>query len=299
MPVSHITVCVCTYKRPQLLGRLLHELAQQQTEGLFTFSIVVVDNDAQRSAEAEVLEFAQHAAIPAHYFVESRQNISLARNKAVAGSQGDFIAFIDDDEFPTATWLLTLYKTLHAHAVDGVLGPVHPHFDQGTPEWVIKGGFHDRRTYPTGFVISGKQGRTGNVLLKRSLCIAEEQPFRPEFRSGEDQDFFERMIQKGHTFIWCDEAAAYETVPPARCKRKFLLRKALLQGTCASVNPANRVRHFARSIVAIPVYIVAAPFALLLGQHRSMVLLVKLCDHVGQLLGMMGINVVREAYVSE
>jgi len=299
MPVSHISVCVCTFKRPPLLGRLLGELARLQTDGLFTFSIVVVDNDVHRSAEATVLDFSGRSLIQVHYSVEPQRNISLARNRAVAKSQGDFIAFIDDDEFPTSNWLLTLYKALHTHAVDGVLGPVHPHFDQGTPEWVIKGRFYDRRSYPTGFVISGKQGRTGNVLLKRHLCIDEQQPFRPEFRSGEDQDFFERMIQKGHTFIWCDEAGAYETVPPARCKRRYLLRKALLQGTCASVNLENRIQHFARSIIAIPVYTVAAPFALLLGQHCWMVLLVKLCDHLGQVLGMMGINVVREAYVSE
>jgi len=33
----HISVCVCTYKRPLLLERLLRELIRQDTGGLFTF----------------------------------------------------------------------------------------------------------------------------------------------------------------------------------------------------------------------------------------------------------------------
>src|SRR5579864_2520945 len=166
---SHICVCICTYKRPEFLRRLLEELARQQTHGLFTFSIVVVDNDSERSAEAEVLEFARSTSIPTNYQVEARQNISLARNKAIASTFGDFIAFIDDDEFPTATWLLTLFRALHAHAVDGVLGPVHPFFDQGAPKWIVKGKFYERASYPTGLIIDGKKGRTGNTLIKRQL----------------------------------------------------------------------------------------------------------------------------------
>src|SRR5207245_10546140 len=42
---KHITVCVCTYKRPHYLKRLLGELGNQDTSGLFTYSIVVADND--------------------------------------------------------------------------------------------------------------------------------------------------------------------------------------------------------------------------------------------------------------
>lgn len=42
---AHISVCICTFKRPSLLLRLLKELAGQETQGLFTYSIVVVDND--------------------------------------------------------------------------------------------------------------------------------------------------------------------------------------------------------------------------------------------------------------
>ena len=48
-PVPHISVCVCSYRRPRLLRRLLLKLNNQATDGLFTYSIVVADNDGERS----------------------------------------------------------------------------------------------------------------------------------------------------------------------------------------------------------------------------------------------------------
>jgi succinoglycan biosynthesis protein ExoM len=296
---SHISVCICTYKRPHLLRRLLEELAGQDTGGQFTYSIVIVDNDQLRSAEAVVLDFAVHCPIHVNYCVESRQNISLARNKAVENATGDFIAFIDDDEYPTRSWLRTLFKSLNERNVDGVLGPVKPDFERGAPKWVVKGKFYDRPTYPTGLVIDRQKGRTGNVLLKRRIFPADEPPFRPEFRTGEDQDFFGRMIQKGHVFIWCDEAVAYEVVPAIRWKRGFMLRRALLQGSSSFLNPDRKGLYIAKSIICVPVYTATLPFALLLGHHRFMTLLVKLFDHLGKLLAVMGINAVKEEYVTE
>ncbi len=44
-PSRHISVCICTFKRTPLLKRLLQALEEQETDGLFTFSIVVADND--------------------------------------------------------------------------------------------------------------------------------------------------------------------------------------------------------------------------------------------------------------
>ncbi len=296
---KHISVCICTYKRPHLLKRLLSELRVQDTGGLFTYSIVIADNDELQSAEAVTLDFAAESHIEIRYCVEPRQNIALARNKAVENARGDFLAFIDDDEFPGKRWLLTLFKACNDYDADGVLGPVRPYFDKDPPKWVVKGKFYERPTYRTGLVIDWRKGRTGNVLLRRRIFAPGGQAFRPSFLTGEDQDFFRRMIEKGHSFIWCNEAVAYEVVPPIRWKRTFLLRRALLRGAVSVVHPAFGPRQIAKSVIAVPVYAAALPFALVLGHHRFMTLLVKLTDHLGKLLSLLGINPIRESYVTE
>jgi len=296
---NHISVCVLTYKRPDFLKRLLGELAKQETMERFTYSIVVADNDSQRSAEALVSDFAAAAPIPATYCMEPQQNISLARNKAIENATGDFIAFIDDDEFPAKRWLLTLFEACEKYGADGVLGPVKCHFDEKPPEWVIKGKFYERPTYPTGFVIDWTKGRTGNVLLKRRILDAGELAFSPEFHRAGDQDFFRRMIAKGHVFIWCDEAVAYEVVPPLRWTRNFMLKRALLRGTIRMQHPTSRLSKIAKAVIAVPVYAVVLPFALVLGHDKFMNVLVRLFDHLGSLLTFIGIKPVKNQLVTD
>jgi succinoglycan biosynthesis protein ExoM len=297
MTRSHISVCICTYKRPHLLKRLLAELARQDTGGLFTYSIIIADNDSQRSAQSVVQAFASTVTIPIAYCVEPQQNIALARNKAVENSTGDFVAFLDDDEFPAPRWLLSLFKACQQCNVDGVQGPVKRHFDQEPPRWVMEGNFYERPSYRTGFVLDGDKGRTNTVLLKRAIIPAD--PFRPEFRTGEDQDFFRRMIQEGRVFIWCNEAVAYEVVPPIRWKRSFMLKRAMLQGSASVLHPTFGVREIAKSMIAIPAYTAALPVALLGAHHRFMSLSVKLFGHIGRLLGFVRINPIKEPYVTE
>jgi succinoglycan biosynthesis protein ExoM len=296
---KHIGVCVCTYKRPELLKRLLRELAGQETRGLFTYSVAVVDNDRLRSAEAVVRDFAAASTVPVTYDVEPVQNICLARNRAIANASGDFIAFVDDDEFPEKQWLLRLYQAAERDDVDGVLGPVKSHFDEKPPDWVIGCKFFDRPGHPTGFVIEWMEGRTGNVLLKRHLFTAGEPPFDPAFHRGGDTDFFGRMAKKGHVFIWCDEAVVYEVVPPSRWTRAFMLKRALLRGSITLKSPGFDMRSVAKSVVATPCYMVALPFALLLGQDRFMNLLFRLCDHLGKLLAFVGIDPVGSPFVTD
>lgn len=96
----HITVCICTYKRVQLLENLLFALEVQRTDGLFSFSAVVVDNDGTESAGNMVGRAGKEVKYRIEYYVEPRQNIALARNRAVLNAEGDFIAMIDDDESP-------------------------------------------------------------------------------------------------------------------------------------------------------------------------------------------------------
>lgn len=296
---KHISVCICTYRRPHLLRRLLETLVDQKTNGLFSYSIVVADNDCLESAKAVVHEFANGSVIPIKYCVEPQRGIALARNKVVENSEGDFVAFIDDDEFPVNDWLFNLFRTCINYSVDGVLGPVKPHFDVEPPKWILKGEFFERPTHPTGFVMPWMQTRTGNVLLSKQILAGVEQPFSPEFRAGEDQEFFRRMIEKGHVFIWCNEAVVHEVVPPSRWTRTYMLRRALLRGTSAARRPSVGFFNITKSVIAILTYTIALPFALMLGHHWFVILLVKLCDHLGKLLAVIGINPIKETYVTE
>jgi len=231
------------------------------------------------------------------YCVEPIQNIALARNRALENAKGEFVAFIDDDEFPTSEWLLNLWKCCTASQCGGVLGPVLPFFDQEPPRWVIKGGFFDRPRHQTGTVLESEQTRSGNVLIRRAILKGVAEPFLRIYGSGsEDVDFFRRMIAAGHKFIWCNEAAVYEVVPPPRWKRSYLLKRAWLQG--------QNQRHSAgfssiiKSVIALPAYSLFLPVLCFAGHDMVMRYLLKVADHSGKLLGIAGITTGKGKYLS-
>jgi succinoglycan biosynthesis protein ExoM len=294
-----ISVCICAYRRPALLGRLLRALDAQETEGRFTYSIVVADNDAARSSEAVVRDFAASTARAVRYCVEPRQNIALARNKALAAADGDYVAFLDDDECPPPRWLLTMLAACQRYRADGVLGPVRPRFESPPPAWIIDGGFYERPTHPTGCVIDWRKGRTGNLLFRADILAPGSAAFRPQFRVGEDQDFFRRMIAAGRVFVWCQEAGVHEVIPPARWKRTFMVKRALFRGAISPLHPTFGAREVVTSLVAVPAYTALLPVALLLGHGRFMRLVVSLFDHLGRLLALVGIRPFRQAYITE
>jgi glycosyltransferase involved in cell wall biosynthesis len=292
---QHVTVCICTFQRPALLRRLLDELLRQETDDSFTYSVVVADNDEKESARQIVMEFNARAPIPAVYCSEPEQNIARARNKALEHATGEYVAFIDDDEFPATNWLATLVETFLVYHADGVLGPVKPHFEKPPPKWARKGRFFERPTHETGYQVTPKEARTGNVLLARRMFEGVKEVFDPQFGTGgEDVDFFTRMMAQGRVFLWCNEAPVFETVPPARCTRGYLLRRAMLRGRNSIWSPVGRPGKIATSLLAAPLYAVALPLMLLAGQHVFLKYLIKFTDHAGRLLAFVGLNPARE-----
>jgi glycosyltransferase involved in cell wall biosynthesis len=278
-----------------MLERLLREVSQQDPAGAFTYSVVVTDNDSAHSAQSVVKKCSREGKVTMTYALEPERNIALARNTALSHATGGFVAFIDDDEFPAPNWLLNLFRTCEAHQVAGVLGQVKPHFELQPPQWLIKGGFYQRPTHPTGFLMPWQECRTGNVLFRRDIVDSSEPPFRREFGSGgSDQDFFRRMIEDGHRFIWCDEAVVFELVPPSRWSRRFMIHRALLRGRNTFRHPKQRFRNLLKSFIVVPAYALALPVLLLAGHHYFMKYLVKLADHVGRLLASVGLNPVTE-----
>jgi glycosyltransferase involved in cell wall biosynthesis len=277
---------------------LVAKLEGQATDGLFDYSVVIVDNDKDESARETAESLALQSKVSIVYYMEPEQNIARARNKGVENAKGDFIGFIDDDEFPGERWLLNLYEGVNHYGSDGILGPVLPHFEKEPPRWVLKGRFFDRSTHPTGHVLGWKNTRTGNALLRRELFKGDRKWFDPAFGSGgEDRDFFRRKIEEGRVFVWCNEAPVFETVPPERWKRTVLFKRGLVRGKMALNNAKSRPLSVLKSAVAIAIYTVFLPVFFVFSHHVFMKYLIKDCDHLGKILAFAGIDLVKEKYV--
>lgn len=296
--MPHIVVCICTYKRPQWLSDLLTNLVYQMTDGLFTYSIVVVDNDVEFSGRVVVKEMAKVSAVKILYQSEPEQGIPYARNTAVATADGEYVAFLDDDQLVESDWLAGLFRCLISTGADGVIGPVPPHYEVLPPAWVKRGEFFDRPVHRHGQELKWQQTRTGNVLLNKTIFEGADPPFNTELLTGEDRDFFRRKIVDGCRIVWCSDSPAHERIPLERMTRSFMLRRALFRGRI-SIHYASMGRlHILKSLLAITLYTSILPFMLLGGQHLFMKYLIKNCDHLGRVLAFAGIVPAKDRYVS-
>ena len=288
----HISICIPTYKRPGMLARCLDALMKQKVEG-FTYSIVVVDNDPGQSASSLVNKRIGSSSVDVIYVREEEPNISRARNKAVASAVGEYIAFIDDDEFPEPSWLLNLYETCRKFSADAVLGPVLPHYEERPPDWLVKSGLCVRASFTTGTRLNNPRYlRTGNILLRRILFEGLEAPFDPRLgrTGGEDVDALGRMVRAGRSFVWCDEARVYETVPVERQTLSYHLRRALIRGVTQADMEAFLSYGTIKSVIAVVLYAVALPFLLAMRYDLYVRYLVKCCDHLAKLLAHLGLT---------
>jgi cellulose synthase/poly-beta-1,6-N-acetylglucosamine synthase-like glycosyltransferase len=230
---------VPTFRRPEGLRNLLAHIDQLDYPGRLT--VIVVDNDAKTRAGAAVAEQMARTGFrfPLTCLVEPRRGHTYAYDRAFVTAcrstpAHDYVAVLDDDEYPDADWLSELITVALRYDVDIVGGPVFPVFEN--PEhWLAKSGLFAPTRYATGpvSVIYG----AGNMLIRRdTLEQYLDEPFSHDFAmtGGSDEEFFWRCRRDGRTFAWADDAHVFETTPRSRTTVGYVLRRKFRAGTGAT-----------------------------------------------------------------
>ena len=236
--LPRVCLCVPTFRRPEGLRKLLAHVERLAYAG--PIDVIVVDNDAEgRDGAAVVQELARTFRFPLTCSVEPRRGQTYAYNRAFALAcratpAPDYVAVLDDDEFPDPNWLTEMIRVARAYDADIVGGPVFPVFDD--PEhWLAKSGFYAPSRNTTGPVVMIYGA--GNMLIRRSVLTQYlDEPFHHAFAftGGSDYDFFWRCRNDGRSFAWADDAKVFETTPPSRTTVAYVLRRKFRNGTEAT-----------------------------------------------------------------
>lgn len=286
-----VSVCICTFRRPQALRQLLDSL-QQQT--VLPARVVVVDNDGLRSAEA-VCKDADYR-FELIYDHEPEQNISRARNRTLRHAQGQWVGFLDDDELAPPDWLEKMLACAEQFQADGVLAPVISEVPVGAPAWIRRGDFYGRERYPTGTVVPTNQLRIGNALILHTRIASKPDPFDPAFglTGGEDGRLLGQLVGDGAKLVWCDEAVVTEPVEAKRLSLNWILMRAMrggqdyglhfLAGAYGSVGPVRRLVFVLKALAALLLSAPAAAVSFPFGRHRAAFWLKKCYAQLGKLL---------------
>ena len=228
--MKKISCCINTYKRPELLKKLLISINEQSLDKDISIEIIVVDNDTSQLGEKIIEEFKSILKFPIHYYIQPIKNISITRNKAVSEANGDYIFFIDDDEYAEPNWIINTVACLEKYNADAVFGSVLSYFDNNTPDWIKSNLMFQRQIQKTG--TTPKYTRTGNCLIKAEVLKSIEGPFDLQYglTGGSDSHLFTILSKKGAKFIYCAESIVYEYVPPERANINWLLKRSIRTG---------------------------------------------------------------------
>ena len=272
-----VTLCIPTFRRPQGLRKLLTHVGRLTYRG--RLSVIVVDNDAELRAGANVAEqMSQTFPFPLAVVVEPRRGQTYAYNRGFvracrAMPLPDYVAVLDDDEYPECSWLTEMMRAALAADADIVGGPVLPVFED-PHHWLALSGLYEPPRYASGPVdmIYG----AGSMLIRRSVLEDYlDEPFSNAFAftGGSDLEFFTRCRRDGRSFAWADSAFVLETTPPARTNVSWLLRRNFRKG--AEVTRIDRsfnrdlrslARRWLRGAALLAIGTLALPFAALRGR---------------------------------
>jgi len=235
-----VAVCIITFNRPSGLERLLISLQELHFLHMKepNWKIIIVDNDPTMPNQSLIDSFRKIFNVPIYYEKEKTRGIASARNRCVElAVDVDFIAFVDDDETVSSTWLDELLLTQTTYNADVVLGPVIINFEEPPPAWFIRGKFLEREKHATGDDLNFAY--TGNVLIKKKWLTMIAGPFNEKLNlsGAEDSLFFRQIYQLGAKIIWSNEASIIEIYPPERTTIRYLTkRKFRIGNTRTQIN---------------------------------------------------------------
>jgi len=285
-----VSICVATYRRPKGLARLLESLVRQKLPDGLTCEILVVDNDANATARGS-LPAALAQAPDVRWFVEPRQNIAHARNRALENARGRWLAFVDDDEEAAEDWLAAYWNAVECDGADGFFGPVAPRLAAEPCRWLDPETFYGRARHASGTPLGFEESSTSNAFLRRA-AIGEHR-FDPAWgrTGGEDIELFDRLLRAGARLVWWDDAVVVETIPTQRYGLRWLSHRAFNGGvghTRLLRRRAPAFRIASRAAFAGVVGLFALPLALLAGRRNAARLWLRVCMQAGHLFALSG-----------
>ena len=231
-----VSVVIATRNRSVLLGRTLDALARQQWPR-DSMEVIVADNGSTDSTRA-VVTAAQTAGLPVQYLFVAQPGKSHAVNAALRLTRGDLIAFTDDDVQPDPGWLAALARAVNETGADFVAGRIVPIWEIPPPAWLSSplygvlaipdnGGVrlaiteHD----PSSVMpIGANMAVRSSVIARLGGLRVDLGKLEGSLRTGEDHEFFLRLLRGGYRGTYEPAALVHHLVPASRLCRNYFRR---------------------------------------------------------------------------
>lgn len=186
-----VSVVLPTYDRPDLVGRAIDSVLSQTYQNL---ECIVVDD---HSPESETTDLVTALANEKIKYIRHQENrgLSAARNTGIEEAEGEFLAFLDDDD----EWLpekLEKQMTL----IDGLpreYGLVYCWMDYINTQGKVERAYRPKyRGDILPHVLDGQRIGAGSTLLLRAEVANDVGGFDENLPRGIDGDFIRRVCRE-------------------------------------------------------------------------------------------------------
>lgn len=183
-----VTVIIPTYNRGYIVRQAIESILRQS----FTdFEIIVVD-DGSTDDTRKVIESTGDCRIK--YIYKPNGGVSSARNLGLKNASGEFVAFLDSDDFGPENYLFTMVNSLRnnpdcglAYCLTSAKGFNGIIQDYDSPERCHSGSI-------TQDLFANSVIWSSAAFFKKSLCDGIY--FDTQLKNSEDSDFFLRLSTK-------------------------------------------------------------------------------------------------------
>jgi succinoglycan biosynthesis protein ExoM len=298
-----IAVAICTYKRNELLSRLLEALTvcADRVRDRAALGIALVDDTPDGQARSIADAFADRFELGLEYRISGRQNISLARNLAVetAMELGDWTVMTDDDCEPPPQWLEELLDLQQRTGADAVTGRMVRRVPVGSPRWITEQPFLELGVEQVPDAAEMPMAATFNTLMSSEwLKSHPDVRFSPEFGvvGGEDMVFFRAARAAGLSIRFSDRAFVYENESAERATFGYQLYVHFWHGNSAALaciksgmKPSRMFVHGGASLARALV----RPFRRVVRGEKPQLrfCLAQVLQSVGKMLGSVGVKI--------
>jgi succinoglycan biosynthesis protein ExoM len=235
-------VAICTYRRNEPLKVLLEGLivCGEAVKDQADLGVVIVDDTPEGLARTVADAFAGRFELGLVYGISGKQNISLARNKAIETAMefADWIAMTDDDCEPHPLWLKEFLQVQERTGADAVTGSMRRRAPHGSPGWLTEQPFLE-----VG-INSSKDGAPASTAATNCSMISaqwlRDHPhvrFDPAYGllGGEDMVFYRGARAEGLKIHYSRNGFVYENQPPSRLTYHYQLSRFLWEGNSSYV----------------------------------------------------------------
>ncbi|MDM9381065.1 hormogonium polysaccharide biosynthesis glycosyltransferase HpsE [Chlorogloeopsis sp. ULAP01] len=232
------TVAIPTYNGANRLPKLLECLRNQINTENLSWEIIVVDNNSTDNTSQVIQAYQENwqCSYPLKYSFEEKQGAAYARKRAVMEAKGQFIGFLDDDNYPTPTWVSAAYAFGKQHPQTGAYASqIHPEWEVEPPENFERIApflaITERGSLPLLYKAHKKLLPPSAGLVVRRQAWLDSVPNQPiltgrvvgNMLTSEDLEMLS-YIQKFGWEIWYNPAMEiYHKIPRFRLTKEYLI----------------------------------------------------------------------------